>query len=444
MLRRPALCLLLLFTGGLLLTAACGPAESTTGGSAGASGGAGSGGAGGGPPTLTVVYGAPGPLAKSPDAQEYDLDGYASAVGSSGALVAIGTTTGVYQATPQGISKLDIVGDEPDLPLETGQVHAIAPYEQGVLVAADTAVFYTAGGVLQLSLGNSALYPLGITALTARVADDDGDGAEEAHLVAVAKDGAYEIAGEALTQWTVTGESGAPSAAFGQKGRIILAFGDRVYEIDKAKKVAYPLVFSIGKVSAIACDSLACDEGSTLYFATGAGLAERSGDGSYALYPLAEKDAAAVPAEGFAFDAGRQRLYAIAGDAVVRVRPDAVPDVAAPLPKGDFPRVMAFDKLGDLWVGDGPKARSFALGTPLSFEADVKPIMHEYCAPCHLTGKNGAPPIDFEDYDKMVEYTTKAMMRISEGSMPPLGSGYPPVPKEKIQILSDWSATKAK
>jgi hypothetical protein len=410
-------------------------------GTSGSGGGSGGQGGGAGPPVLEVAYGAPAASADVPESKKYPAEGYASAVGSNGPLVVVGTTTTVYEATPQGISKLEIVGDEPNLPLETGIVRAIAPYEEGLLIAADNALFFTSGGVLQLSLGNDGLHPLGISAMNARIADDDGDGKDEVHVALLAEDGAYELFGSSLTKWTVAGESGAPTAVLAQKGRVYLAFGDRVYEIDKLSKTAYPLVFDIGRVSAIACDSLSCDEGSLLYFATDKGLVERGSDGGYTLYPLAESGQPAVPAETFAFDAGRQRLYALAGEWVLRVHTGDLPEAVATLPKGDLPRTMAFDKLGDLWLGSGEEVQTFALGTPLSFAADVKSIMHEYCSICHAGAKNGAPPIDFEAYDTMVEFTDKSIMRIADGSMPP--PGYQAVPKEKLQILQDWSATKA-
>lgn len=442
----------LLLTLALVSLAACdGAAESTSGGaggggSGGAGAGTGTGGVASGPPVLEVVYGSPAPPEEPPTSDVHAVSGYVTAAGDSGALVVIGTTTGAYQASPQGIAELAITGDEPDLPASTGVVRAIAPYEDGVLVAADSALFFTKGSVLQLSLASEALHPLGITTMSARIADDDGDGQDAAYLTLLTPGGAYELAGGSLVEWTVEGEASAPVAAFAQKERVILSFvgpGGRTYEIDKASSLAYPLVFDIGRVSAIACDSLACDDGSLLYFATDKGLVERGSDGGYTLYPLAPEGQPAVPVETFAFDAGRQRLYALAGGQVLRVHAGEVPEAVALSEPGDFPREMAFDKLGDLWLGDGGEVHRIALGTPLSFDTDVKPIMHEYCADCHKTGIKGAPVRDFEEYTAMVELTDKVLMRIADGSMPPPGAGYPKVPKEKYQLLLDWSAEKA-
>ncbi len=410
--------------------------------SAGGAGGNSTGGSGGsvGPPTLEVVEGAPAAPSRAPDTKTYAVTGYASAVGANGPLVAIGTTTDVYQATPQGLVQLPIVGDEPDLPQKTGTIRAIAPYGDGLLVAADEAIFYTTGDVLLLSKGNVDLHPLGISQISARTADEDGDDKSETYLTLIAGDGAYELFGTSLTKWTVDGESGAPTAAFAQKNRLYLAFGDRVYEVDKTSNTAYPLVFDIGSVSAIACDSLACDEGSLLYFATDKGLVERGSDGGYSLYTLADKGSPGVPTETFAFDGGRQRLYAIAADWVLRVKAGEVPEAVATFEKGDFPRRVAFDKLGDMWAGTSDAVQSFALGTPLSFEIDVKPIMHEYCAICHAGGIKGAPKIDFETHAKMVEFADVVIERVADGSMPP--PGYQAIPKEKYQIILDWAVTK--
>src|SRR6185436_5266907 len=120
----------------------------------------------------------------------------------NGDLLAVGTTTSAYVVAASGPSLLAIEGDEPDLPLETGQVRAIAPYEDGLLVAADSALFFTTGGALQLSLANGALHPLGIQAMGARIADDDGDKTKELHLSLLTAQGAFELDAGALVKWT--------------------------------------------------------------------------------------------------------------------------------------------------------------------------------------------------------------------------------------------------
>ncbi|MFT3766513.1 MAG: hypothetical protein QM820_13520 [Minicystis sp.] len=348
-------------------------------------------------------------------------------------LVAIGTTTSVYRLDATGAVKLEIIGDDPDLPAETGQVRAMARYGEGLLVAAENGLFFSDGAVLQLSLANATLGPMGITAMSARVVPGADGGPDEVHLAFIAAGGAFELAGDSMSQWSVDGETGAPTAVFAQANRFYISYGHHTYEIDKTTKKAYPVVEGIGKVQEIACTSLSCEEGSLLYFASDAGLVERGADGVYRRFPLAAEGAPAVPVESFALDTLKQRLYAVAGTSVLRVRAGEVPEAVATLAAPMHPRRMAVDKTGDLWVGEGLGVTRFAIGTPLSFVTDVRPILHEYCADCHATGTQGAPVRDYEKYDVAVQYADLIIMRVQQGTMPPLSYGKK-LPKDKIQI----------
>ena len=414
----------------------------SSGESPGTASGTSTGGGDAGAAKLTVVHGAPVAPTDEPQSDASAVDGYASAMASSGAILAAGTATGVYTLAAQGNTLLEIVGDEPDLPTETGAVRAMVPYHQGLLVAAEQGVFFTDGSALQLSLAAATLAPLGITAMTARIAPADDGGPGATHLAVLAADGAHEIDDTQMVKWTVDGESGVPTAVLAQSDRVFLSFGARTYEIDKAAKKAHLVPFQLGTVHEIACSSLACGEGSLLYFASDAGLVERAADGTYALYPLAAEGAPAVPVETFALDAVRQRLYALAGGSVLRVQAGAIPAAVATVGPATHARRMAVDAAGDAWIGDGLAVHHLALGTPLSFVTDVRPIFHEYCAECHASGTQGAPVRDYESYDVAVARIDAVLMRVSQGTMPPLTYGKK-LPKEKIEILQDWAVTKA-
>jgi cytochrome c5 len=67
--------------------------------------------------------------------------------------------------------------------------------------------------------------------------------------------------------------------------------------------------------------------------------------------------------------------------------------------------------------------------------------MAAYCAACHGEGKKGAPKLELESYEFMKDFVGTAIGRIQDGSMPP--SGYPALPPEPLQILLDWSESKA-
>jgi hypothetical protein len=297
--------------------------------------------------------------------------------------------------------------------------------------------------VLQRSAGKTTLAPLGVRAMSARVADDDGDMSIEAHLAIVGEKSAYELGEGSLVTWSVEGETSAPTAMLAQKERVFVAYGHRVYEIDKASGKAYPLVFDVGHVSEMACGSLACEDGSLVYFASDWGLVERSASGDYSLYTLAAEGGALVPVTSFALDGAKQRLYATAGDWVLRLRAGEIPDAVATLPPAEMPRKMVVDKIGDVWTGAGTSLTKYALGTPLSFLTDVRPIMHEYCAGCHAAAQQGAPKIDFEAYDVAVSLVDRILARAAvERSMPP-GTYEKKLPADKIIILKEWAVTKA-
>jgi hypothetical protein len=434
-----------LLAGLVVGASSCGDDGASSSGAGGAgSTSAATTGAGAGKPepvTFEVVPGAP---VAGPDAETIataSFEGYATTAAATDALVAAGTTLGVIELGAMGATPLPLVGNEPDLPAEVGLVRAMVPFDSGVLVASDTGLYVAKDGIVTRSAGHAELDPLGLRAIAARHVDDDGDGAPDTTLALATDDGLYLWTPSTLERWSVEGEEGAPSAAFATKTTIHVAWGERVYELDRAEKTGKPVEHPLGAVRAIACSTLACGEGAVVYFATSRGLVERSDDGKHTLYTLAEEGESEVAVEGFAFDGQRQRLFAVTASEVVRARTAGVPVHVAPRTPSTFPARLTTDKLGDLWVLSESEATKLATGTPLSFATDVQPIMAAYCAACHGEGKKGAPKLELESYAFMKDFVGTAIGRIQDGSMPP--SGYPALPPEPLQILLDWSESKA-
>ena len=442
--RRSSL-LALLAASCLALSAACGDdASSSTGAGGAGSTSVATTGAGAGKPEPVMFEVVPGSPLAGPDADVIataTFDGYATAAAASDALVAAGTTLGVIELGAMGATPLPLVGNEPNLPAEVGLVRAMVPFEGGALVASDTGLYVAKDGIVTRSAGHAELDPLGLRAITARHVDDDGDGAPDTTLALATDDGLYLWTPGSLERWSVEGEEGAPSAAFATKTAIYVAWGERLYAIDRAEKTGTPVEHPLGAVRAIACSTLACGEGAVVYFATSRGLVERSDDGKHTLYTLANDGESEIAVEGFAFDGERQRLFAVTASEVVRARTAGVPVHVAPRTPSTFPARLTTDKLGDLWVLSGSEATKLATGTPLSFATDVQPIMAAYCSTCHGEGKKGAPKLELESYEVMKDFVGTALTRIQDGSMPP--SGYPALPPEPLQILLDWSESKA-
>ena len=74
---------------------------------------------------------------------------------------------------------------------------------------------------------------------------------------------------------------------------------------------------------------MACDAGSLIYLASDRGLVERSASGVYSLYTLAAEAGPGTAVESFAIDGSKQRLYAVAGKDLLRIRAGDVPSVVA-------------------------------------------------------------------------------------------------------------------
>jgi hypothetical protein len=392
---------------------------------------------------LRIVPGAPTAVKEEPQNSSYDVEGYVKTMAGRDELVAAGTTTGVYELGSSGPVLLPIVGVEPDLPASTGIVRAMAGYDDGVLVIADNDILFARNGALTRSAGKTTLEMLGIANMSARFADDDGNMTVETHLSILGANAGHELSAGSLVTWTVEGEMGAPSAMLAQKDTVFLAYGRHVYEVDKAKGEAFAPPFDPGMIHEIACSSLACDAGSLVYFASDKGLVERSASGVYSLYTLTDTEGQFVGVESFAIDGSKQRLYAVAGDHLLRIRAGDVPVAMATLSPAKEMRKLVVDKIGDVWTGSDQKVTKYALGTPLSFLTDVQPIMHEYCAECHATAQQGAPKIDFEDYSVSVMLVDRILARAAvERSMPP-GTYDKKLPADLIKILKEWAVTKA-
>ncbi len=393
---------------------------------------------------LTLVTGAPDAPSAEPASEAHILQGYATSATSVGSVVTIGTTTGIYAATGGTIELLPLVGDDPNLPPSTGTVRALAPFMGGSLAFADQGVFFATGAAIQLSKATATLAPLGITSATTRVVDANADAAAATvRLAMTGEKGAYELDDQNLVTWTVDGESGAPTAVVAQDEGLVLAYGPRVYAIDRSTMKARFLSDELGHIRAMACETLACGPDSTLFFATDRGLAVRSAQGALTLHTLAAEGTAPVPVDGFALDATRQRLYAITEVAVLRIGASVSPVSVATSNTGGASRHAAVDESGNVWIGQGASATRLALGTPLGFATDVKPVLHTYCAPCHAIGASGAPKQDLEDYDVFVGLLDVALTRITSHTMPP--STYDKkLSKETIQLIVDWSSSLAK
>ncbi len=378
-------------------------------------------------PTLVEVDGVPS-ATTAPEFEEFVLPAYASSIAATDNLVITGTSGG---AIAFGADNPVFLG-----PADT-TIDTFAAEGAGLLVFMHQAIGFTTGVSVEPLEGLEALADVGAESSATRwVANEDNE--LVAHHTLLGSDAAYELVGTALTRWAVDSESAAPSAAFAGEETLLIAYGERLYEIDRNTKQGQRIRLEFGTIEAIACDSSSCGEASRFYLATSRGLVERSSAAAYFLYPLADAPDAGVPVRGFALDPTRQRLYAWTDEALLLVRSSGVPQSLIAIVRDEsVPRVGAVDSVGDLWLGHSTTLTKFETGTPLSFATDIQPIMAAYCATCHEAGTNGAPTIDFENYDVAKARVDRIVARMSEATMPP--SDALSVPADKLKLVLTWA-----
>ncbi|MEZ4311764.1 MAG: hypothetical protein R3F14_27350 [Polyangiaceae bacterium] len=377
-------------------------------------------------PTLTVVEDAPLPVAKEPEVREVGAyAGELRALGAHGGTCVLGTTSGAFAVEEAGLLALDIYGDEPDLPVDTGEVRAIGRRTETLLLAAETGIYLTTGEKLQRSPASDALADLVI-----REVHVTGAGSSE-RVWLLADTGVLLVAGDEVSEITVEGETEAPiaisPAASGTS--LLVAYPGTVREIDLEANEARELPFDLGAVRGMARGGE-----KVVYFATDQGLFSRGEDGDYTHLPLSGEadpvavDTVLVDPEG---------PLAITASHVIRLPAEGAPQAVATLDGSDEPHLAAADDVGLVWVGGGGSLSGFVLGSPVGFEADVAPVLDEYCMTCHTDpGVNGAPGLDLLDFDTTKEKASLIVQRIAAGQMPPPGAT--PLPAEKYELILRW------
>lgn len=378
------------------------------------------------PPPLTVVEEAPAPLGTPPETRTIDAyEGDLRALGAQGSSSVLGTTAGAFAVEEGGLLALDIYGDDPDLPTSTGEVRAMARRTETLVLAAETGLYLVKGNKLQRSPASAALAELAISELHVT-----GAGDTERFWI-VAGGAVYLLAGGELGEISIEGHADeaiaiSPSAA---GTSVLVAYPDGVHEVDLEKGEARELPHDVGEVRAMARGGE-----KVVYFASDRGLFVRGEDGAYTQFTLSGSgepvavDTVLVDPEG---------PIAVTGAAVVRLPADGAPAIVAELAEATERRRAAADDVGLVWVGGGGRVEGFLLGKPAGFEADVAPVLGEYCMNCHTDpGVNGAPPVDMNDYETTKEKASLIVQRIAAGQMPPPGA--PPLPAEKYELVLRW------
>ncbi len=96
---------------------------------------------------------------------------------------------------------------------------------------------------------------------------------------------------------------------------------------------------------------------------------------------------------------------------------------------------MTVDNWGQAWIATGTGLQRVRSGEEMGF-AQVEPFLVQHCIMCHDQGVDGAPIIDFLDYNVAKEWAPRILARVSDAQSP--------MPPRRIAILvpEDWSLVK--
>ncbi len=343
--------------------------------------------------------------------------------------LAIGADDGLY-AAKLGDNSFEVVPavDDDGNFIDTGAVRHLTRRDGGgILVDAALGLFDDDRGILLKSPLDGTLDASAIDAMSAVGTDT----AEE--LWVLSKGKVIHIADGKLADVSIS-DMGAVDTTFAAAvGQGVIVSGDKGWFVDVGTSEATDFASDLGHV-------YAGDHGEdgSVVLGSDAGLVVRDRSGNVTYYSLAasgqhaEKVIAVSSAYGAVFAATATSLIAITSKG---------PELLA---KPDAPVVaLATDANGDLWSLEGDKIYHHATGAPVSFAKDVVPFIKQHCASCHQTGQNGAPKLDYENYDIAKKYASLMVTRLgaapNEGVMPPVTAET--LTAEDYAVVTRWVAS---
>jgi hypothetical protein len=217
--------------------------------------------------------------------------------------------------------------------------------------------------------------------------------------------------------------------AMGENQAAVVANGVLV-SVDLTIKETLILVPGVGNAYGAARDSAG-----TAWFATDSGLISFSSTGTLVAQTMS---GTSTPDRVCGVFADSNGVYAATGTDLLQVSGTSATILYASLGSQSGTCPLAVDSKGGVYVDDG--SVGYFPNTPLiSFAKQVEPILNQYCATCHATGKNQAPIDSFStDYmTAMSESSTIAAYITGNPPLMPL-SGYPQLSASDLSIVLGW------
>lgn len=350
-----------------------------------------------------------------------------TAIGTDGDLLLMGTDDGVYRWNGSELVAVDVYAPTVDGPWFTGHVRAIATRAVGTFIATENGIFTTADGVLVPSPLSGEVDGAAITSMAAR-----GEGSEE-QLWFVANGVVGVVEGGMHYDIVWPDGVSAPEQVVGCDDLVMVSAGDDVVAIDPAAQTVTHIP-GVGRTLDFASTH------DQIWTLTERGILAGNAADGWSLFTFTA-DVTAIGASetvglyGVSETVGLVAFNGLAGSGAVEV--DAVPFETAPGPVSDVviagnSSLLALTEQGGVIIT--------VVGTPVSFAADVAPILEATCNSCHATG--GAGPLrDFTDYSQVVAIQDAVLERVGTGLMPPASATQ--LTAAEYETIIHWFATGA-
>lgn len=273
--------------------------------------------------------------------------------------------------------------------------------------------------------GNFFLSPLSALVAPGKVRALHAAGVDEDEHVWVTTDDAVEVHAKG-NRWMLRIQ-GLPPAAFAAgivSNQGFLSVGDDLWMVQAEPPRAAKRLSGIGPVSHARWSD------GTLVMASRGGLLEATPDGALDVTTFLDPRGATLRVR--AVDHGPGGVHVLVGDHVLRRDRDTFLHIAQIPGAGDH---MAVDAWGQIWVNtDGGLVRVRS-GEQVGFP-QIEPFFVQHCIRCHDAGFEGAPVIDFLDYEVSKEWADRILARVSDPQSP--------MPPRRVQVLApeDWALVK--
>lgn len=361
------------------------------------------------------------PAEDAPTLQPVAHQGSVTSLALMQSRIVVGSGEGLWVATGEDSLELEPMDVRVNVrePSAVSGVEVVGERQNGdLLISTPEGVFHGFEG----SFFRSPLSDL-ITPGTVRFINGAGLGDDE--HVWVTTDESVEVHGKG-SRWRLR-IRGLPNASFAAgivASQGYLSVGDDLWIVQAEPGRAAKRLTGIGPVTHARWSN------GTLVMAARNGLLEAKANSALDVTTFLDANGGTLRVR--AVDHGPGGVHVLVGDHVLRRSEGTFLHIAEIPGARDH---MAVDAWGQIWVDTEGGLIRVRSGEQVGFSR-IEPFLVQHCIRCHDAGFEGAPVIDFLDYEVSKEWADRILARVSDSQSP--------MPPRRVQILApeDWALVK--